>query len=75
MVLDSSTRRNLELTESLRNNELKGSLLGVIDCTVTPMGKRVIRQWVSKPLTNQNGIQNRLDAVESFFNDGMIRAE
>ncbi len=75
MVLDASTRRNLELTESLRTNEIKGSLLDVLDSTVTPMGKRAMRQWVSKPLTNQAAIQARLNAVQAFVDQGMIRAE
>lgn len=75
MVLDASTRRNLELVETIRSNEAKGSLLGVLDCTVTPMGKRLIRQWVSKPLTNIKIIHTRQDAIESLMNNGMIRAE
>ncbi len=75
MALDVSTRRNLELTETLRSNNAKGSLLGVLDNTVTPMGKRAIRQWVSKPLTDIDRIRQRLDAVEIFVADGMRRAE
>ncbi len=75
MVLDSSARRNLELTETLRSNDLHGSLLGAMDCTVTPMGRRLIRQWVSKPLININQINQRFDAVEAFVSDGMLRAE
>ena len=50
MVLDASTRRNLELTETIRSGSVRGSLLGELDLTVTPMGKRLIQQWVSKPL-------------------------
>ena len=49
MTLDAATRRNLELTETLRSGAVKGSLLGVLDHTVTPMGRRLLRQWVSKP--------------------------
>ncbi|MGB8253601.1 MAG: DNA mismatch repair protein MutS [Anaerolineaceae bacterium] len=75
MTLDAATRRNLELTETLRSNEVKGSLLGVLDQTVTPMGKRLIRQWVSKPLLNIADINRRLDSVEYLAGAGMLRAE
>lgn len=74
MTLDSSTRRNLELDETLRG-ERKGSLLGALDITVTPMGKRLIHQWVSQPLLNAEKIQQRQNGVEYFFQNGMIRAE
>jgi DNA mismatch repair protein MutS len=74
MLLDASTRRNLELTETLRG-DLHGSLLGVLDRTVTPMGKRMLRQWVSKPLLDLAAITCRLDGVETCFQDGMLRAE
>lgn len=75
MLLDSSTRRNLELTETLRSNEINGSLLGVLDKTVTPMGKRMIRQWVNKPLINIDIIHTRQRAVQCLIDNGMIRAE
>jgi len=74
MTLDASTRRNLELEETLRG-EYKGSLLGVLDCTVTPMGKRMMHQWVSRPLLNIEKIKARQDGVQSFFERGMQRAE
>ncbi len=74
MTLDSSTRRNLELDETLRG-ERKGSLLGVLDETITPMGKRLIHQWVSQPLLNVEKINQRQNGVEYFFSNGMIRAE
>ncbi|OQY88416.1 MAG: DNA mismatch repair protein MutS [Anaerolineae bacterium UTCFX1] len=74
MTLDSSTRRNLELNETLRG-ESKGSLLGVLDQTVTPMGKRLIHQWVSQPLLNIAKIQKRQNGVDYFFSNGMNRAE
>lgn len=74
MTLDSSTRRNLELDETLRG-ERKGSLLGVVDETITPMGKRLIHQWVSQPLLNVEKINQRQNGVEYFFSNGMIRAE
>jgi len=75
MVLDSSTRRNLELTETIRGNTKQGSLLGVLDHTVTPMGSRLIRQWVSKPLLDIQEITCRQDELEIFFKDGLLRAE
>jgi DNA mismatch repair protein MutS len=74
MTLDAATRRNLELTETLRG-EIKGSLLGVLDQTVTPMGKRRIRQWVSQPLLDVKRIHLRQDGVEYFVNHSMTRAE
>jgi len=74
MTLDAPTRRNLELTETLRG-EIKGSLLGALDDTVTPMGKRLLRQWVSQPLLDLPKIHTRQNSVEFFFKDGMLRAE
>ncbi len=75
MILDQPTRKNLELTETIRGADENGSLLSIIDRTVTPMGKRRIYQWINQPLTNANSINKRLDAVEFFFNDGLIRIE
>ncbi len=74
MVLDAPTQRNLEITESL-NGELKGSLLGLIDKTVTPMGKRLLRKWISQPLLNPDQINLRLDGISLFHANGMLRAE
>ena len=74
MTLDAATRRNLELDETLRG-ERKGSLLGTLDRTVTPMGKRMIHQWVSQPLLNVDRIKRRQNGVQYFFEDGMKRAE
>ncbi|MBI3169281.1 MAG: DNA mismatch repair protein MutS [Chloroflexi bacterium] len=74
MTLDASTRRNLELDETLRG-ERKGSLLGTLDATVTPMGKRMIHQWVSQPLLNVERIGKRQNGVEYFVQNGMVRAE
>ncbi|MHB8133442.1 MAG: DNA mismatch repair protein MutS [Anaerolineaceae bacterium] len=75
MNLDSATRRNLELTETIRRNETKGSLLHVLDHSVTPMGHRLIRQWVSKPLLRIKEITNRQDSVQFFIDSGLLRAE
>jgi DNA mismatch repair protein MutS len=66
MPLDEMTRRNLELVESLRGVETSGTLLGVLDRTLTPMGARLLRQWVLAPLTNIALIEERLDAVAAF---------
>jgi len=74
MTLDASTRRNLELDETLRG-ERKGSLLGTLDATITPMGKRMIHQWVSQPLLSVERITKRQSGVEYFVQNGMVRAE
>jgi DNA mismatch repair protein MutS len=75
MYLDANTRRNLELTETIRSGSVQGSLLGVLDHTITPMGRRLMRQWVSKPLLDISQIRSRQDSVEFFFKEGMLRAE
>ncbi len=75
MALDAETRRNLELTETLRTGDVRGSLLGIVDATQTPMGKRLLRQWIAKPLLDLKRIQRRHDQVEAFFSDGLWRAE
>ncbi len=75
MLLDASTRRNLELTETLRGNSVNGSLLGVLDKTVTACGKRLIRQWVNKPLVNLDMIHIRQNAIRCLYKNGMVRAE
>ena len=74
MTLDATTRRNLELTESLRGN-IQSSLLGILDKTVTPMGKRLLRQWVSRPLLDSNRIQARQASIEFCVNHSLMRAE
>jgi DNA mismatch repair protein MutS len=75
MTLDAATRRNLELTETLRSGKTEGSLFGVLDLTNSPMGGRLIRQWVSKPLLDISEINRRQEAVSCFYTDGMMRAE
>jgi DNA mismatch repair protein MutS len=74
MALDASTQRNLELTETL-SGDLNGSLLGLIDKTVTPMGKRLIRQWINQPLLDPDHINLRLDGISLFHDNAMLRAE
>ena len=73
MPLDEMTRRNLELIESLRGGEASGTLLSVLDRTLTPMGARLLRQWVLTPLTEKKAIDSRLDAVSLFARDPIGR--
>ena len=74
MPLDEMTRRNLELVESLRaTDDASGTLIGVLNRTQTPMGARLLRQWILAPLTNVAAITARLDAVESLFADALAR--
>lgn len=73
MNLDPATRRNLELTETILNGDSQGSLLSVLDITLTPMGHRLIRQWVNKPLLNKNEITYRHDCVDYFVQNGIQR--
>ena len=75
MELDWTTRRNLELTESLRSGEKKGSLLWVLDKTRTPMGGRLLRSWVERPLLSAVAIKRRLAAVNELFSDNVKRGE
>jgi DNA mismatch repair protein MutS len=75
MVLDQFTRRNLELTETIRNRQSKGSLLGVLDRTVTSMGARLLRSWINQPLLDIRRLNARLDAVEALASDDTLRAE
>lgn len=75
MMLDAATRRNLELTATIRDGLPQGSLLGVLDHSVTPMGKRLIHQWVSKPLLDGNLIQDRQEGVAFLLVEGLVRAE
>ena len=75
MLLDANTRRNLELTETMREKNRKGSLLWVIDKTKTAMGARLLRKWVEQPLICSADINKRLDAVEELVNDFFKREE
>ena len=69
MTIDLSSRRNLELTENLREKSKKGSLLWVLDKTETSMGSRMLRRWIEEPLVNKEKINLRLNAVEELFKD------
>ncbi|MDX2495234.1 MAG: DNA mismatch repair protein MutS [Desulfuromusa sp.] len=75
MILDDSTRRNLELTATLQDGKKRGSLLGVLDRTVTAMGGRTLRHWIHYPLINQEAIQQRQEAVAEFVEDSLQRIE
>ena len=74
MALDSQTRRNLELFQGGRSGDKQFSLLSCLDLTKTPMGGRLLRQWLGRPLLDLPGLQQRLDAVDYFFQDGFRRA-
>jgi DNA mismatch repair protein MutS len=74
MPLDEMTRRNLELVESLRGGELAGTLLSVMDRTATPMGQRMLRQWLLAPLMDRAAIEQRLDGVTMLVRDPVGRA-
>lgn len=73
MVLDKATIRNLELTETLFDKKIQGSLLGVLDKTKTAMGSRKIRQWIREPLNRLEEIQRRLDGVEVLTENILLR--
>lgn len=75
MFLDSATRRNLELTETLREKQKRGSLLGILDKTKTAMGARCLRQYIEQPLIDKDQILRRLDCVEALSKQSMDRDE
>ena len=75
MPLDASTRRNLELTETIRERTAKGSLLSILDETCTAMGGRLLRSWVEKPLLNKQKIEARLSAVEALYEQNVLCEE
>lgn len=75
MRLDFNTKRNLELTETMRLKEKKGSLLWVLDSTKTAMGKRLIRRCIEEPLMSCGAITRRQNAVEELYNDAPLRGE
>ena len=75
MHLDAGTMRNLELTETMRGKDSKGSLLWVLDKTKTAMGKRMLRTWIEKPLIHSVEINKRLNAVEELYSDIELRTE
>jgi len=74
MVLDATAQRNLELTRSLQEGKREGSLLCIIDLTVTGMGARLLKSWLLKPLLNKPEIDRRLDAIEEFHQGVVLRS-
>ncbi len=75
LQIDAIARKNLELEQNLRDNSTKGTLLSVLDKTVTPMGARVLRQWLKNPLTDKERIDARLEVVEQFLSDYATRED
>ncbi len=75
MEIDSASRRNLELTCTMRDKLKKGSLLGVLDKTRTSMGARLLAEWVERPLTDAEKINMRLDSVEELYRDFALRED
>ncbi|HET7560548.1 MAG TPA: DNA mismatch repair protein MutS, partial [Limnochordia bacterium] len=75
MHLDTATRRALELTQTLRDNQRRGSLLWVLDATVTALGARTLRRWIEAPLTDAGAVRARLSAVAALHADPLARAE
>ena len=75
MKIDLHSKRNLELTETIRSKGKKGSLLWLLDSTMTAMGGRLLKQWIDRPLISKNEINNRLDMVETLINQFFERQE
>jgi DNA mismatch repair protein MutS len=75
LILDAITLRNLELFQNVRGEPVHGTLLGTIDRTKTPMGGRLLRAYLTAPLTDRPEIDRRLDSVEYFFHDTMVREQ
>jgi DNA mismatch repair protein MutS len=75
LALDEMTRRSLELVRTLREGKREGSLLSVIDCSATPMGARLLSDWLTSPLTSTELIAERLEAVEELFNQSALRGD
>lgn len=75
MFLDSNTRRNLEITETIRDHKKKGTLLWLLDNTATNMGARLIRKWIEQPLIDSIAINKRLNSVEELIKQSIIRQE
>jgi DNA mismatch repair protein MutS len=73
LFLDEVTRRSLELTRTLRDSQREGSLLSVLDRTVTAMGSRLLQEWLVAPMTDKERIEARLDAVAELANDNALR--
>ncbi|OGV35113.1 MAG: DNA mismatch repair protein MutS [Lentisphaerae bacterium GWF2_45_14] len=75
MVLDQISQRNLELVEPISGKDRSNTLIGILDETVTPMGSRLLREWILRPLRKIESISKRLDAIESMTGDPILLAE
>ena len=75
MALDAQTKRNLELIASLKSGRQEGTLVEILDRTITPMGARLLRKWLLRPLRNVDRIEERLDAVEGLTTSGFLRGQ
>lgn len=75
MILDAATQRNLELTRTILDHSRQGSLLGLLDCTITAMGGRTLQTWLKHPLLNLKAIEQRLEAVEEFKDNLILRGD
>ncbi|MFW9786591.1 MAG: DNA mismatch repair protein MutS [Candidatus Thorarchaeota archaeon] len=75
MIVDPTTQRNLELVKNARDGSTRGTLLSVLSKTVTPMGKRKLKQWMLRPLRNLKEIEKRQDAIEELARDALHRKE
>ncbi|RLI56240.1 MAG: DNA mismatch repair protein MutS [Candidatus Thorarchaeota archaeon] len=73
LILDSATQRNLELIKNARDGSTRGTLLSVLSKTVTPMGRRKMKQWILRPLRHVKAIDERLDAVEEMARSALVR--
>ena len=73
MILDTTTRRNLEITSTLWGQSREGTLISILDQTVTPMGGRLLKRWITHPLIRLPVIQERLDRVEAFYSQAKLR--
>jgi DNA mismatch repair protein MutS len=75
MIVDSQTQKNLELIKNARDGSSRGTLFSILSKTVTPMGKRKLKQWILQPLRDVKMINNRLDAVEELARDAIVRKD
>ena len=75
MLIDFASRRNLELTETMRDQNKKGSLIGTLDTTSTSMGARLLRKWIEQPLVDVENINNRLNSIEELKSNTNLRVE
>ncbi|HFB67551.1 MAG TPA: DNA mismatch repair protein MutS, partial [Calditrichae bacterium] len=73
MILDETTRRNLEITTSLMGDNRQGTLLAILDHTLTPMGSRLLKHWMVHPLIRKEAIDQRLERVSAFFENNALR--